>query len=147
SCRRQRGNMMAYLDLDNFYATPVAARSAPPASAQTGFSALEWSVIALAKRDTLRSLDQPGRLSRALGGLFGAGANSRLADPRLEALRRMAVHAWRRGFALPVAEIERFLAAGYGEEQMETLVTSVTGLRLDARQRASSPQAGDASSA
>ncbi|HVF95328.1 MAG TPA: hypothetical protein VM900_13525 [Sphingomonas sp.] len=138
---------MAYLDLDNLYATPGMARSTPLAATQTGFSALEWSVIALAKRDTLRSLDQPGRLSRALGGLFGAGANSRLADPRLEALRRMAVHAWRRGFALPVAEIERFIAAGFDEAQMETLVTSVTGLRLRAGQRAAPPQAAGTSAA
>lgn len=120
---------MAYLDLDDFYAAPSMTRT-PARPAETGFTALEWSVIALAKRDTMRSLDRPGRISRAIGGLFGAGTSSRLADPRLEALRRVAVHAWHRGFALPIAEIERFLAAGFGEAQMETLVTSVTGLRI-----------------
>ena len=120
---------MAYLDLDNLYAAPGSSRSSH-ALVPAGFSALEWSVIALAKRDPLRSIDEPGRLSRALGGLFGAGTSSRLADPRLEALRRLAIHAWRRGFALPVGEIERFLAAGFTEPQMETLVTSVTGLRV-----------------
>ncbi len=126
---------MAYLDLDNLYAAPVSARaSRAPAETVTepnaGFSALEWSVIALAKRDTLRSLEGASRMSRALGSLFGLGTASRLADSRLEALRRAAVYAWRRGFALPMAEIERFKAAGFVEAQLETLVVSVTGMRV-----------------
>lgn len=126
---------MAYLDLDNMFAAPGGARFAvaAPLAAEpkvTGFSALEWSVIALAKRDTLRSLAGPSRLSRAMGSLFGLGGATMLADSRLEALRRLAVHAWRRGFALPAAEIDRFLAAGFIEAQIQTLVESVTGLRV-----------------
>jgi hypothetical protein len=63
---------MAYLDLDNMFASPVTSRAqAVAAPAPTGFSALEWSVIALAKRDTLRSLSGPSRISRAMGSLFG----------------------------------------------------------------------------
>lgn len=120
---------MAYLDLDNLFASPSGSRTVAPV-VPTGFSALEWSVIALAKRDPLRSLGRPSRLSRAMGSLFGLGTRSTLADPRLEALRRMAVLAWRRGFALPLAEIDRFLAAGFHEAQIETLVESVTGLRV-----------------
>ena len=114
---------MAHWDFDTLLAAPSADR-------KTGFSALEWSVIALAQRDTIGSLAQSGRVSRAIGGLFGLGTRSRLADPRLEALRRLAVHAWRRGFALPMAEINRFLSQGFSEAQMETLVHSVTGLKL-----------------
>jgi hypothetical protein len=122
---------MAYLDLDNAFAAPCSARTRTAAvEPQAGFSALEWSVIALAKRDTLRSLEGTGRMSRALGSLFGLGTASRLADPRLEALRRAAVYAWRRGFALPMAEIERFKEAGFVEAQLETLVVSVTGMRV-----------------
>jgi hypothetical protein len=122
---------MAYLDLDNAFAAPCSARTTTAAvEPQAGFSALEWSVIALAKRDTLRSLEGTGRMSRALGSLFGLGTASRLADPRLEALRRAAVYAWRRGFALPMAEIERFKEAGFVEAQLETLVVSVTGMRV-----------------
>lgn len=130
---------MAYLDLDDIFA-PRGAGHPPGASAPSaetrvpaGFSALEWSVVALAEHDTLRSLEQPGRLARAFGSLFGLGVKSPLADPRLEALRRLAVYAWRRGFALPLAEIERFLAAGFVEAQMEALVVSVTGIHVAAR--------------
>lgn len=125
---------MAYLDLDNQFASPAAVRrsrhAAPTLREQAGFSGLEWSVIMLAERDSLRSLAAPGRLSRAMGSLFGIGATSRLADPRLETLRRLAVHAWRRGFAIPQREIDRFVAAGFSEAQIETLVVSVTGMNV-----------------
>ena len=132
---------MAYLDLDNMFTTPFGSRTqaacpaADVAATASGFSALEWSVIALATGDTLRSLSEPGAISRAMGGLFGLGTTSRLADPRLEALRRMAVHAWRRGFALPMTEIHNFLAAGFVEAQIETLVVSVTGMRVGPQQQ------------
>ncbi|KQU55797.1 hypothetical protein ASG67_06695 [Sphingomonas sp. Leaf339] len=122
---------MAYLDLDNAFSAPGMSRTmVAKAPVAAGFSALEWSVIALAKRDTLRSLARPSRLSRAMGSLFGFGVASALADPRLEALRRLAVHAWHRGFALPVTEVEQFVAAGFAAAQVETLVMSVTGLRI-----------------
>lgn len=120
---------MAYLDLDNFYVAPGSARSTAAAQS-AGFTALEWSVVALAERDTLASLREPGRMSRALGSVFGGGTSSRLADPRLEALRRVAVHARHRGYALPMAEIHGFHSAGFSEGQLETLVSSVTGTRL-----------------
>lgn len=127
----ERGNSMAYLDLDNAFSVPQGARILSSADeAPAGFSALEWSVIALAKHDSMRSLAEPGRLSRAIGGLFGLGTSSHLADPRLEALRRLSVYAWRRGFALPQSEIDRFLSADFVEAQIELLVESVTGLRV-----------------
>lgn len=120
---------MAYLDLESGYSAPVTARSAAvDKPAEPGFSPLEWSVIALARRDPLRSLAAPSRLSRAMGSLFGRGTATSLADPRLEALRRMAVYAWRRGFALPQTEVKRFRAAGFNDAQLETLVDSVTGM-------------------
>ena len=40
--------------------------SAPPASAPARLSALEWSVVALAERDTIASLREPGRIAAAL---------------------------------------------------------------------------------
>ncbi|MEG3089563.1 hypothetical protein [Sphingomonas sp. PB4P5] len=128
---------MAYLDLDNMFPAPARSRTerATAATPLPGFTALEWSVIALAKNDTLASLATPGRLSRALGGVFGLSTASRLADPKLEALRRLSVHAWRRGFALPMTEINRFIAAGFAEAQIETLVTSITGQRIGSKGR------------
>ena len=142
---------MAYLDIDNMFAAPVRSRGARSVTAQsvtgaavaaseTGFSALEWSVIAVSRRDSIASLNDPSRMSRALGSLFGFGTTSRLADPRLEALRRLAVHAWRRGYALPQVEIDRFVEAGFTIDQAETLVASVTGDRVGLTQIYSTPR-------
>ncbi|QNQ09847.1 hypothetical protein [Sphingomonas alpina] len=120
---------MAYLDINNISAAPVMGRAAErrQMTAPAGFSPLEWSVIALAKRDRISSLSEPSRLSRAFGSLFGLGTTSHLAEPRLETLRRLAVHAWKRGYALPASEVALFLQAGFTMGQAETLVASVTG--------------------
>ena len=132
---------MAYLDIDNMFAAPVRSRKARAvAVAESGFSALEWSVIAVSRRDSIASLEEPSRVSRALGSLFGFGTTSRLADPKLEALRRVAVYAWRRGYALPQVEIDRFLEAGFTIEQAETLVASVTGDRVGLTQIYATPR-------
>ncbi|GAA0324538.1 hypothetical protein GCM10009087_38570 [Sphingomonas oligophenolica] len=136
---------MAYLDIDNMFAAPVRSRgahaaAAADATAESGFSALEWSVIAVSRRDSIASLDDPSRMSRAIGSLFGFGTTSRLADPRLEALRRVAVYAWRRGYALPQAEIDRFVEAGFTIDQAETLVASVTGDRVGLTQIYATPR-------
>lgn len=120
--------MMAYLDLEHPFAAPAASRdTAKTADTGPSFSALEWSVIAVARRDRISSLDEPGAISRAFGGLFGFGKASRLAEPKLETLRRLAVHAWRRGYALPASEVTGFLKAGFTMAQAELLVASVTG--------------------
>jgi hypothetical protein len=92
---------------------------------QASFSALEWSVIALARRDRLSSLDQPGRIAKALASLFGLWRDSALADGRLEALRRMAVLAWHKGHAVPPSELHAFKAAGFTIDQYELLQVSV----------------------
>ena len=132
---------MAYLDIDNMFAAPVRSRKAEAArTAGAGFSALEWSVIAVSRRDSVASLEEPSRVSRALGSLFGFGTTSRLADPKLEALRRVAVYAWRRGYALPQVEIDRFVDAGFTIEQAETLVASVTGDRVGLAQIYATPR-------
>ncbi|MDB5712689.1 MAG: hypothetical protein JWO15_86 [Sphingomonadales bacterium] len=127
---------MAYIDTSDAFALPAESIAASSNAvsfadgARSTFTALEWSVIALAKRDSLNSLKTPGRLARAMGSVFGRGTQSRLADPKLEALRRLAIHAWRRGFALPVSELEEFVAAGFTMDKAEILLASVAGDRI-----------------
>ena len=131
---------MAYLDQASAFA--VAGAHAVPApwavqdEGHTEFSPLEWTVIALARRDAIASLSEPGPLARALGSLFGLGRQSTLADPRLEALRRLAVYAWHKGYKLPVSEIKRFLAAGFSSGQYETLLASIATKRVARRRSA-----------
>ncbi|HEU0044238.1 hypothetical protein [Sphingomonas sp.] len=128
---------MAYVD---FSADPPlgptagAPRHDAISPRRSSLTALEWSVVALSRRDTLASLDQPGRLATALGTVFGPGfggarSNPRLADPKLEALRRMAVWSWRRGVGVPASELRAFLAAGFSAAQHETLLASIAAAR------------------
>ncbi|MDO6416813.1 hypothetical protein Q4F19_20690 [Sphingomonas sp. BIUV-7] len=132
---------MAYMDLNQAFAGGVpylpaeTVAKTPAQGAGTGFSGLEWSVIALSAKDTLASLGEPGRLSRALGSLFGLGSSSKLADPRLEALRQTAVQAWHHGYLLPASEIGRFIAAGFSLDQFETMLASIATRRSTRRQR------------
>lgn len=100
-----------------------------------GFSALEWSVVAIAEADKLSSLRQPGRMAMAMGTLFGDRHNPRLADPRLEALRRTAVLSWHHGFVVPGGVVRAFTDAGYSLEQYETLVASITAARAKRQRR------------
>ena len=131
---------MAYIDHAAAFAVAGAQPVPTPWAAQdegrTSFSPLEWTVIALARRDRVSSLSEPGPIARALGGLFGLGRQSTLADPQLEALRRLAVHAWHRGYKLPVSEIKRFLSAGFSAGQYETLLASVASKRVERRRPA-----------
>jgi len=104
-----------------------------PPLGESRLSALEWSVVALAGRDSLATLRTPGRVAAALGTLFGERPNPRLADEKLEALRRMAVLAWHHGYVVPSWEIRAFLTAGYSIAQYETLLKSISAGRLARR--------------
>ncbi|WP_315761543.1 hypothetical protein [Sphingomonas sp. Y38-1Y] len=123
---------MAYLAFSEVAAgsavAPVATTVAP-APVRASFSPLEWSVIALAKRDTIASLREPGRISMAMGLLFGERPNPRLADPKLEALRRMAVLSWKHGFEVDTSEIRNFVRAGFDLRQYELMVDSIAADR------------------
>lgn len=91
-------------------------------SMSAGFSALERLVIAIARQDSLSSLDAPGRIRALLGAIFGTRPGTRLADKRLEALRRMAVLAWHCGASVPVGETGAFIAAGFTSHHRDALL-------------------------
>lgn len=96
---------------------------------ETSFSGLEWSVVAIAERDKLSTLRTPGRMAIALGTLFGDRPNPQLADPRLEALRRIAVLSWHHGYTVPGDDVRDFVAAGFTLDQYELLVDSISAGR------------------
>jgi hypothetical protein len=118
---------MAYLAFNEAApaAGPVVTAAAIRAPKAPVFSPLEWSVVALARRDSLSSLRAPGRVSMAMGALFGEKTNPRLADPRLEALRRIAVLTWHHGYTVPVSELRRFFDAGFDAPHYELLADSI----------------------
>lgn len=108
---------------------PLTSPVADPVPARASFSALEWSVVALAKRDRLSSLREPGRIAMAMGTLFGERPSPRLADPQLEALRRMAVMSWHYGYEVDSSEIRTFVRAGFSLRQYELMVDSIAADR------------------
>lgn len=127
---------MAYLSFTEFASTAVAGidRSAAPRSPQPDavgarFSALEWTVVAIAERDPLSSLKTPGRMAVALGALFPNRPNPKLADPRLEALRRLAVLTWHHGYRVADSAVRAFLAVGFTLHHYELLAGSIVSAR------------------
>jgi len=105
---------------------PVKALPAPtPVVAKPDFTRLEWSVIRLARVDGLSTLREPSRLGRFINWLMGRNGSPELANPRLEALRRISVLSWNFGFTVPGDDVAAFLAEGFSPEQYELLVHSI----------------------
>jgi alkylhydroperoxidase family enzyme len=119
--------LMGYLFPERLEAR--AAAESPPvrtlnAESTSRLTALEWSVVALASADSLVTIREPGRISIAMGGLFGSRHSPKLADPRLEALRRIAVLSWHYGSVVQESEVETFVAAGFTYGQYKLLVAT-----------------------
>ena len=72
-------------------------------------------------------------MGRFLRRLFGIQAKPRLADQRLEALRRFAVFSWQYGYTVPKSELGALKDAGFSALQAETLLASVAIARADRR--------------
>jgi hypothetical protein len=106
-----------------------------PTAEPARLSALEWSIVALAERDTIASLREPGRIAAALESLFGLHRPNKLANPRLEVLRRLAVFAWRQGWKVPASELKTFLAEGFTLDHYELIQASIAASRTPSRQR------------
>lgn len=115
--------------LDRFTPTIVPTVAAPE------FSDLEWSVVRLARRDRMWTLRPYGRLRRFFRWLTGLGINPKLADPRLEALRRIAVLSWHFGFTVPGDDVADFISAGFSHDQYELLVSSISAAVSSSPQR------------
>lgn len=111
------------------------AQAAAPSPPATKLSALEWSIVAMAERDSLASLREPGRVAAALSSLFGLSPPNGFASARLEALRRVAVHIWRSQWNVPNSALQAFLAEGFTLEQYELIQASVHKSRATARRR------------
>jgi len=124
---------MAYLDFAP--ADGGALLLDRPASAPKSFTKpadltpLEWQVVSLAQRDKLSSIRPAGPFVRAIRWMFGARVANALSDGRLEALRRMAVLAWYRGYAVAPAEVRLFLAAGFTPDHYDLLLARINVLR------------------
>ena len=119
----------------------VFAASAPAAIVGTApvaparLSPLEWSIVAMAERDGLASIREVGRYTRALRDFFGFKQPNRLANERLETLRRVAIFAWQYGWNVPKSELKAFFDAGFTSDQFELIQNSLGQARAARRQR------------
>ena len=104
---------------------PKVVPTLVPVAPAPQFSQLEWSVIRLARVDGLSTLRKPGGLGRFINWLIGRTGNPELANPQLEALRKIAVLSWHFGFTVPGDDVADFIAAGFSPEQYELLVHSI----------------------
>ncbi|MBB4633012.1 hypothetical protein GGQ98_002641 [Sphingosinicella soli] len=107
----------------------LSSPSLPATDTPARFSALEWSVVALAERDPLSTLHSPGRVAVALGTLFGSRPNPQLADSKLEALRKVAVLTWHQGYSIAESAVRSFVAAGFSHDHYALLAGSITNAR------------------
>ena len=117
---------MAYLSrIEPHDAQPVSLTAANDASRpEPAFSNLEWSVVRLARVDSLWTIRTAGRLRRFWNWVVGRG-NPELANPKLEALRRMAVLTWHYGFTVPGDDVANFISAGFSPDQYELMAGSI----------------------
>jgi hypothetical protein len=131
---------VAYHDFSGFSEVPQLASIPAPAAplsvyecqgiehikrTAAAFAPLEWLVVALARKDTVRLLQVPGRIATAIASVFGVRRSLQLADPRLEALRRLAVLSWHRGYSVASPEVRAFTSAGFTLEHYESMMASI----------------------
>lgn len=110
---------MAYVDTrphELVWSSRRAACASVPAGAP--LTRVERDVLLASRHDRVSSLDSKSLPGRWIARIFGIESANRLADPRLEALRRFAVLLRRRGNRLAPAEQTRFVAAGFGPAQV-----------------------------
>ena len=117
---------MAYLaKIETQDSRPVALPAiAANSNERPNFSPLEWSIIRLARIDRLWTIRTAGRLRRFWNWFVGRG-NPELANPKLEALRRMAVLTWHFGFTVPGEDVSKFISAGFSPDQYELMAGSI----------------------
>jgi hypothetical protein len=111
--------------------TIVGTAATPPAR----LSALEWSIVAMAEHDGLSSIREPGRYARAIRSFFGFRQPNRLANERLETLRRIAILAWHHGWNVPKSELTAFFEAGFSSDQFELIQNSLGQARAARRRK------------
>ena len=115
---------MAYLDLDLARSATLGSASTP---LQTDERALHRQVIALSLQDRLASVRAPGRLLNALRNIVGIPRQTRLADERLETLRRFAVLYRLLGADVAASEKESLIKAGFDQVSISRFSREIDG--------------------
>lgn len=117
---------MAYLDLAERFSTAQLQPFFAPAPAEiektAEFSPREWQVIRLAREDRLSSLREQSEFGAFVRFIFGFERKKPLSNPRLEALRRLAVLSWHHGYNVGSSEINAFFEAGFSIDHYDAML-------------------------
>lgn len=131
---------MAYIDFSETGTATLGRRTAitpksfvKPAAQASAFSPLEWQVVSLARGDRLSTINGAGPVIRAVRWLFGLTISNALSDARLEALRRIAVLSWHRGYSVAEDDVRAFVAAGFTLDHYDILLTHINAMRAATR--------------
>lgn len=100
----------------------------PANDAGQPLSYLDWKVVEMGRADGPRSLNPEGFLARVSRDLFGLPVATRLANDKLEALRRFSVRAWYWDL-IRTADLHALLDAGYSRTHAVEIVAHVAAFR------------------
>ncbi|MCJ2177199.1 hypothetical protein [Novosphingobium album (ex Hu et al. 2023)] len=134
---------MSFIDFSDaaHMALPVPHADLPVDIRTIGFAEAltvqEHRIVELARHDGLETLRTPrkrGWLARLILGPQPASAM--LANERLEALRRLAVQAWHKGYRLPVSALKEAHTAGFSEDQIGAVIDTIGRARPPFRKAA-----------
>lgn len=127
---------MAYVDTrpnEMVWSTRFVARA--PARIEPLLQRVERDVLLASRRDKVSSLGRKTPLGRRIGRMLGLQTANRLADPRLEALRRFAVLLRRRDDRLSATEQARLVTAGFSPLQVAEVRRLIEAERAPRRMR------------
>lgn len=117
-----------FVSVQNNASSARAVRLGRQPTPQAALTALEQTVVALAAFDHRRTVEPVGRFSQFLYSVFGGRPVTKLANERLDALRRFAVLYRYDGVDLARSERSAFLAAGFdraAESEVRRLLDSI----------------------
>jgi hypothetical protein len=95
---------------------------------ESSLTNLDWQVIEIARSDGPRSINPDGRVTLFLRDFFGLPIARKLANEKLEALRRFCVRAWFWDL-IRTSDMRALMAAGYTSVDLFQILAHVAGYR------------------
>lgn len=91
-------------------------------------SAADWRVVEIARKDGPRSINPDSFWTKVSRDLFGLPVARRLADKKLESLRRFSVRAWYWDL-IRIADLRLMMEAGYSSASVFQILSHIAGRR------------------
>ena len=94
----------------------------------SSLTALDWRVVAIARSDGPRSINPDRRFSQIMRDLCGLPVVRKLANEKLETLRRFCVRAWFWDL-IRTGDVRALMEAGYTSTDLFQILAHVAGSR------------------